>query len=118
MRSITVVLPVGVGVGEGAVPGVGLGVGDALGEGRELADVKEEPFPPHDASIRERASIAKQVWAACQSLIGTPIAKTVSVSGEGQCNTQRKILDYVESLRLGDYGVTGGHGRIGEWPTT
>jgi len=52
---------VGVGEGEGAVPGVGLGVGDALGEGRELAEVEEEPFPPHEASIREIASIARQV---------------------------------------------------------
>jgi hypothetical protein len=25
------------------------------------------------------------------------------------------MLDYVESLRLGDYGVTGGHGAIGQW---
>src|SRR6478672_1506140 len=50
----TVALPVGVGVGEGegTVPGVGLGVGDAL-EGSELAEVEEEPFPPHEASIRE-----------------------------------------------------------------
>jgi hypothetical protein len=60
---------VGVGVGDGAVPGVGLGVvpgvglgvGDALGEGRLLAAVEAEPVPPHDASIKERASIARQV---------------------------------------------------------
>ena len=58
----TVALPVGVGVGEGegTVPGVGLGVGDALGAGAELAEVEAEPFPPQEASIRERASMAEQ----------------------------------------------------------
>jgi hypothetical protein len=57
-----VAFPVGVGVGEGegTVPGVGLGVGDALAVGTELADVEEEPFPPQEASIRERASMAEQ----------------------------------------------------------
>lgn len=62
-RSNTVAVPVGVGVGvgEGAVPGVGLGVGDALGDGNELAEVEEEPFPPQDANIRDRASNAVQV---------------------------------------------------------
>lgn len=49
------------GEGEGPVPGVGLGVGDALGDGRELAEVEAEPVPPHDASIKERASTARQV---------------------------------------------------------
>jgi len=56
---ITVALLVGVGVGDGTVPGVGLGV--ALGDGTELADVEEEPFPPQDASIRARVSIKEQV---------------------------------------------------------
>ena len=58
---ITVLLLVGVGVGdgEGTVPGVGLGV--ALGDGTELADVEEEPFPPQEVSIRARASIKEQV---------------------------------------------------------
>ena len=50
---------VGVGEGEGTVPGVGVGV--ALGEGRLLAEVEEDPLPPHEASISEIASIARQV---------------------------------------------------------
>ena len=49
---------VGVGVGEGTVPGVGVGV--AL-DGTEPAEVEAEPLPPHEASISERASIARQV---------------------------------------------------------
>jgi hypothetical protein len=59
----TVAVPVGVGVGdgEGAVPGVGLGVGDALLDGRELAEVEEEPLPPHEASSNDSARIAEQV---------------------------------------------------------
>jgi len=62
-RLITVAVPVGVGVGEGEgiVPGVGLGVGDALGDGMELAETEEEPLPPQDVSIRDKAKIEMQV---------------------------------------------------------
>jgi hypothetical protein len=49
-----------VGEGEGTVPGVGLGVGDALGDGMELAETEEEPLPPQDVSIRDRAKIEMQ----------------------------------------------------------
>jgi len=61
--SITVAELVGVGVGEGegAVPGVGLGVGVALVDGSELAEVEEEPLPPHEASSNDSARIAEQV---------------------------------------------------------
>jgi hypothetical protein len=58
-RLITVALLVGVGVGEGTVPGVGVGV--ALDAGAELAEVEEEPFPPHEASSRDSTRIAEQV---------------------------------------------------------
>jgi len=58
---ITVALPVGVGVGEGegAVPGVGVGV--ALVDGWELAEVVDEPLPPHEASSKDNARIAEHV---------------------------------------------------------
>jgi hypothetical protein len=32
-----------------------------LGAGAELAEVEEEPFPPHEASSKDSAKIAKQV---------------------------------------------------------
>jgi len=56
---ITVALPVGVGEGEGAVPGVGVGV--ALVDGWELAEVVDEPLPPHEASSKDNARIAEHV---------------------------------------------------------
>jgi hypothetical protein len=70
-RLMTVALLVGVGVGdgEGAVPGVGLGVGDAFGDDEELAELEEEPFPPQDASIRDRAKITMQACAVRQTLM-------------------------------------------------
>lgn len=60
-RSITVALLVGVGVGEGegTVPGVGVGV--AFGDDAELAEVEDEPFPPHEASSKDSARIAEPV---------------------------------------------------------
>jgi hypothetical protein len=68
-RLMTVALLVGVGVGEGegAVPGVG--VGDAFGDDEELAELEEEPFPPQDVSIRDRAKITMQACAVRQTLM-------------------------------------------------
>jgi hypothetical protein len=43
------------------VLGVGLGVGVALVDGSELAEVEEEPLPPHEASSNDSARIAEQV---------------------------------------------------------
>ena len=113
-RLMTVALLVGVGVGEGegTVPGVGLGVGVALDDDSELAEVEEEPLPPQDVSIRDRAKITMQACAVRQIPHGAPSKKLVFVKRSWEdCNTLEGILDYVESLRLGDYGVTGGHGR-------
>lgn len=56
---MTVAELVGVGVGEGAVPGVG--VGDALGDDPELAEGEDEAFPPHEASNKDSVRIAEQV---------------------------------------------------------
>jgi hypothetical protein len=42
------------------------------------------------------------------------LQKRFCVKRWGHCNPWRAILDYVESLRLGDYGVTGGHGAMSE----
>jgi hypothetical protein len=57
--TVAVLVGVGVGEGEGTVPGVG--VGDALGDGRELAEVEDEAFPPQEASNKDSARIAEQV---------------------------------------------------------
>jgi hypothetical protein len=40
---------------------VGLGVGDVFGDGKELAEVVDEPLPPHDVSMRARARMMKNV---------------------------------------------------------
>src|SRR5438270_13869278 len=76
-RLSTVALPVGVGVGvgEGPVPGVGVGV--AFDDDTELAELEEEPLPPHDVSIRHRAKINVQACAVRQTLIGPPQLKLV-----------------------------------------
>jgi hypothetical protein len=34
------------------------------------------------------------------------------------CKRWKSISDYVENLRLGDYGITGGHGRDWIWHMT
>lgn len=80
-RLITVALLVGVGVGEGPMPGVG--VGDAFGDDPELAEVEVEAFPPHDASSKDSARIAKQVCAAFQIFIGGPPANWFCVKRWG-----------------------------------
>jgi hypothetical protein len=118
-RLITVALLVGVGVGEGegTAPGVGLGVGDAFGDDEELAEVEEEPLPPQDVSIRDTAKIKVQACTVRQTLMRPPI-KLVSLPLWGDCKLWKRIPDYVENLRLGDYGVTGGHGRDSIWHMT
>jgi hypothetical protein len=110
-RLITVALLVGVGVGEGegTVPGVGVGVG--LDDDAELAEVEEEPLPPQDVSIRDRAKITMQACAVRQTLMESPRKNIFVGRSWGNCKRWKRIPDYVENLRLGDYGVTGGHGR-------
>ena len=72
LMTVAMLVGVGVGEGEGAVPGVGLGVGDAFGDDEELAELEEEPFPPQDVSIRERAKITMQACAVRQTLMQPP----------------------------------------------
>jgi hypothetical protein len=68
--TVALLVGVGVGEGEGAVPGVG--VGDAFGDDEELAELEEEPFPPQDVSIRDRAKITMQACAVRQTLMESP----------------------------------------------
>jgi hypothetical protein len=75
---------VGVGEGEGAVPGVGLGVGDAFGDDEELAELEEEPFPPQDVSIRDRAKITMQACTVRQTLMEPPQEKLVLLVVRGR----------------------------------
>jgi hypothetical protein len=58
LSTVALLVGVGVGEGEGTVPGVG--VGDGLDDEAELAEVEEEPLPPQDVSIRDRANINMQ----------------------------------------------------------
>ena len=118
IRLITVALLVGVGVGEGDGPVPGVGVGAALDDETELVLVEDEELPPHEASSRDIAKIAEQVCAAFQIFIGGPPANWFLREALEHCNPWGAILDYVESLRLGDYSVTGGHRAMREWHMT
>ena len=91
------------GDGEAAGDGVGLGVGEALGDD-ELAMVEAVVFPPQELSVRARASVNEQVWIVRQAfIISLREQKAVVLIGvEGQCNLCSNILDYGETLRLGD----------------
>jgi hypothetical protein len=80
---ITVALLVGVGVGEGegTVPGVGVGVG--FDDDTELAEFEEEPFPPQDVTIRDRAKITMQACAVRQILMEPPEKKSFFLAVRG-----------------------------------
>jgi hypothetical protein len=59
----------------------------------------------------KRAQSAKLSWS--------PPGKTGFIGRSWKdCKSWKSILDYVENLRLGDYGVTGGHGATGQWHMT
>jgi hypothetical protein len=48
-----------------------VGVGVAFAAGWELAEVEEEPLPPHEVISKDKVRIAVHVGTACQILIRT-----------------------------------------------